>query len=86
MATYEKNKKYAKKYLTKFDTITIRSPREAGLREMIKTHTSSRGESLNEFILRAIDETIQRDLHPGNDMDDGIDPSFLEYELTRGQQ
>lgn len=53
---------------------------------MIKTHTSSRGESLNEFILRAIEETIQRDLHPGNDMDDGIDPSFLAYELTRRQQ
>ncbi len=32
-----------------------------GKREIIQKHTESKGESLNGFVNRAIDETIERD-------------------------
>lgn len=32
-----------------------------GQKEIIKSHADSKGESLNGFIKRAIDETIERD-------------------------
>ena len=34
---------------------------QKGQKEIIKTHAESKGESLNGFIKRAIDETIQRE-------------------------
>ena len=42
-----------------YDEIKVRT--EKGKKERIKTHAESRGESVNAFINRAIDETIERD-------------------------
>ena len=41
------------------DDIKVRVPK--GRREEIKAHAEQQGESLNSFIIRAIDETIERD-------------------------
>lgn len=41
------------------DRLSITVPK--GKRDLIKAHAASRGESLNKFINRAIDETMQRD-------------------------
>lgn len=64
--TYEQNKKSIQKYLAKFDEIRIRMPKESGLKEAIQQHAESKGESVNAFILRAIEETIRRDKAAAN--------------------
>lgn len=43
----------------KCDRISLVVPK--GKKEAIKNHAESQGESLNGFISRAIDETMQRD-------------------------
>ena len=53
-------RKAIKKYQTeKVDDIRIRVPK--GRKEEIKAHAENQGESLNGFVVRAIDETMQRD-------------------------
>ncbi len=42
-----------------YDEIKVRIPK--GRKEEIKAHADSRGESVNRFIKRAIDETMERD-------------------------
>lgn len=42
-----------------YDKVLLRMPK--GKKETIKAHAESKGESLNGFVNRAIDETIQRD-------------------------
>lgn len=42
-----------------YDEIKVRT--EKGKKDQIKTHAESQGESVNAFINRAIDETIERD-------------------------
>lgn len=42
-----------------YDEIKVRT--EKGKKAKIKAHAESRGESVNSFINRAIDETIERD-------------------------
>lgn len=42
-----------------YDEIKVRAPK--GLKDAIKAHAESRGESLNGFINRAIAETMERD-------------------------
>ena len=66
MPTYEQNKKSAQKYLAKLDSITIRMPKETGLKDAIQQHAESKGESVNAFILRAIEETMRRDKAAAN--------------------
>jgi predicted HicB family RNase H-like nuclease len=61
MATYDKNKKSAEKYLATMERITIRVSKESGLKEAIQAHAERRGESVNAFILRAVQETMERD-------------------------
>lgn len=48
-----------KRYLDKQDEIRIRIPK--GEKERIKNHAAEQGESMNFFIIRAINETIQKD-------------------------
>ena len=43
----------------KIDRVAFRVPK--GKREAIQNHAQSQGESVNEFINRAVDETIKRD-------------------------
>jgi len=48
-----------KKYLKKFDSILIRIKPED--KEMIVAHAKEKNESVNAFVLRAIEETIKRE-------------------------
>ncbi len=54
-STRAKNKYNAENY----ERISLVVPK--GKKEAIKNHAESRGESLNGFISRAIDETMQND-------------------------
>lgn len=66
MAAYkgftEAQAKAHKKYMEAVSTIQIRTTAER--REQIKAHAESRGESVNAFINRAVDETMERDNTP----------------------
>jgi len=45
-----------------YDRILLTAPK--GKKEEIKAHAESRGESVNAFINRAIDETMEREKTP----------------------
>lgn len=55
-ARIEANNRYNAKT---YDRINIAVPK--GQKDIIKAHAESKGESINGFVNRAIDETIQRD-------------------------
>ena len=55
----EAQAKAHKKYMEGVATIQIRT--DAERREIIRNHAASNGESLNQFVNRAIDETMERD-------------------------
>ena len=61
---YQERKKANEKYLATQDRITVRVPKESGLKEAIQAHAAQRGESVQAFILRAIRETMYNDTHP----------------------
>lgn len=48
-----------KRYLEKLDEIKVRVPK--GKKAEIQAHAEAHGESLNGFINRAIEETMERD-------------------------
>lgn len=52
-------RKATDKYLEKFDELRVRVPK--GTKEAIKAHAAARGESVNGFLSRAIQETMARD-------------------------
>lgn len=54
-------KRSAKKWdAANLDRVSIAMPK--GKKDMIKAHAGTRGESINGFINRAIDETMGRDI------------------------
>lgn len=54
------------RYIAKaYDRVNLTLPK--GRKEEVKAHAEQRGESLNGFIQRAIDETMQRDDTPASD-------------------
>ncbi len=55
-ARIEANNRYNAKA---YDRINIAVPK--GQKDIIKAHAESKGESVNSFVNRAIDETMQRD-------------------------
>ncbi len=57
----EAQKRATKKYLDTLERIYIRVPK--GQKDVIKDHATSQDESVNEFVLRAINETMERDNH-----------------------
>lgn len=60
MATTKASQKAVNKYMKEnYDRINLTVPK--GKKDKIKEHAESRGESVNAFINRAIDETINRD-------------------------
>ena len=60
MATSKSQLNASKKYISeKLDEIKLRVPK--GEREIIKSHAEKMGQSLNGFVRRAIQETIERD-------------------------
>lgn len=56
---YEQRKKSNEKYLAKLDEIKVRVPK--GKKDIIKEHASTKNESINAFINRAINQTMQSD-------------------------
>lgn len=60
MPVSDARKRASKKYITeKLDEIKFRVPK--GKRAIIKEHAERRGESVNAFLLRAAEETMERD-------------------------
>ena len=60
MASSDALKRAVKKYnQEKIDRISMRVPK--GKKALIKEHADKRGESINAFILRAVDETMERE-------------------------
>lgn len=61
MPSSEAMKRASKKYdHEKIDRVAMRVPK--GKREIILAHAIKHGESLNAFLNRAVDETMERDL------------------------
>ena len=55
----EAQRRATNKNLEKFDEMRVRVP--AGQKAVTKAHAEAQGESLNAFINRAINETMERD-------------------------
>lgn len=62
-AKTEAQKKAQRKYMEGIATIQIRTTSER--RDAVKSHAEAQGESVNGFIKRAIDETMERDTEGG---------------------
>ena len=59
MPVSNSQRKATEKYLEGLDEFKIRLPK--GYKETIKKHAEERGESMNAFFKRAVEETIRRD-------------------------
>lgn len=60
MATTKASQKAVNKYMKEnYDRINLTVPK--GKKEKIKEHAESRGESVNGFINRVVDEAMERD-------------------------
>jgi len=60
MPTTKAQQRAVNKYMKeKYDEIKVRT--EKGQKDRIKAHAESRGESVNAFINRAIDEAMERE-------------------------
>lgn len=57
--TPAQRKAVSKYELKAYDKILVRLPK--GKRDKIKDHAEARGESINHFVNRAIDETMERE-------------------------
>lgn len=79
MATYEQNKKSIQNHQSKLDRLNVWIPKEGGLKQEIQAHAASKGESLQQFVLRAIRETMQRDRSPNIMLDGETPPAIQKY-------
>lgn len=79
MATYAQNKKSIQNHQSKLDRLNVWIPKEGGLKQEIQAHAASKGESLQQFILRAIRETMQRDRSPNTMLDGETPPAIQAY-------
>lgn len=60
MAYTKAGQKAVDKYIkNNYDNVTLRVPK--GRKAELQAHAEGQGESLNGFIVRAVDETIERD-------------------------
>ena len=71
MPVSEAQKKASVKYLEKLDEVRIRMPK--GHKATIQAHAEARGESVNGFINRAIQEAMERDNAAYRATEDGTD-------------
>lgn len=70
MAVSEAQKKASVKYLEKLDEIRIRMPK--GKKDDIKAAAAIAGESMNQYIINAVDQRMERDsatAEGGEDLD-----------------
>lgn len=63
---YQQRKAANERYLSTQDRITIRVPKEGGLKEAIQAHAEGKGESIQAFIIRAIRAQMERDREEGD--------------------
>lgn len=64
MAVSKAQQKAVAKYVReKYDLYQVKMPK--GRKDIIKAHAESRGQSVNGFIIAAIDEKIERDREGG---------------------
>lgn len=61
MPTYEQNKKSIQRYAATQERLNVWYPKELMLKDKIKNHISVTGESMQRFIIRAIEETLKSD-------------------------
>lgn len=59
MAVSEAQKKASVKYLEKLDEIRIRMPK--GRKDNIKANAAVQGESMNQYIINAVNQRMKRD-------------------------
>lgn len=59
MAISDARRRANDKWRDKFDEVRFRVPK--GKKDLIKEHADKRGESVNAFLNRALDETVARD-------------------------
>ena len=59
MPSYEVNKEYAKKYLSKFDEIRVRIP--AGQKVVWQEAAARAGESVNQYVIKAVEARMQKE-------------------------
>lgn len=60
MAASKAQQRATQKYIkNNYDRLELRIPK--GERESIKKHAEKMGESLNQFLIRAVQETMRRD-------------------------
>ncbi len=60
MAVSKAQQKAVNKYMSvNYDRVNLTMPK--GQKDRVKAHAEARGESVNAFINRAIDETMERD-------------------------
>lgn len=57
---YQQRKEANERYLAKQDEIRIRVPKESGLKDAITAHAKDKGESVQAFIIRAI-QTVMKE-------------------------
>ena len=57
---YEERTAANERYLATQERIVIRVPKEGGLKDAIQAHADARGESMQAFILRAIQAQMER--------------------------
>lgn len=70
MPISEARRKANEKYNAKaYDEIKVRVPK--GRKDEIKAHADSRGESVNGFVNRAIDNQMEQDEEKGGETSDG---------------
>ena len=61
MATTKAQQKAVHKYVKKkYDRLEVTVPK--GQKDVIRAHADHQGESVNAFVIRAIDETMERDI------------------------
>lgn len=78
-ASKAQQKAVAKYMKENYDEIKIRFPK--GEKDSIKAYAASRGESMNAFIYRAIQETMEREKGPITD--EAMDDAFCKQLLAQ---
>lgn len=58
---YQQRKVANERYLATQDTITVRVAKESGLKDAVRAHAEDMGESVQAFILRAVQNQMEQD-------------------------
>lgn len=87
MAVSKAQQKAVNKYMAaNYDRVNVTMPK--GKKDVIKAHAETRGESVNAFIGRAIDETMERDngAVTGSTVQAGVDIPLTSKALAEAQK